>query len=44
MHRIIDAVRYRRAMRRARRTYRNGVDSGGRRWTRDDLYERVIAR
>ena len=30
MHRILDPVRYRRAMRRARRTYRNAVDRGGR--------------
>jgi hypothetical protein len=41
---LVDAARYRRAMRRARRAYRNAVDRGGRQWTREDLYERVIAR
>lgn len=40
MQRILDAVRYRRTMHRARRTYRDAVDRGGRTWAREVLYER----
>lgn len=31
-------------MRRARRGYGNAIDRGGRTWTRDELYQRVIER
>lgn len=41
---VVDAARYRCAMRRALRATRTAVDRGGRNWTREDLYERVISR
>jgi hypothetical protein len=40
----VDAIRHRRAMRRARSASRTAVDRGGRNWTREDLYERVRTR
>jgi len=41
---VVDAARYRLAMRRARHSYRDAADRGGRKWTREDLYERVRTR
>ena len=41
---VLDAARYRRAMRRARSAFRTAVDRGGRNWTREDLYDRRALR